>query len=135
MTSYLYIIPDVTRISYANFPWWADNYNIENAQPQSVCYRFIAEPNMFYTVPISLSEEIFSIDTALVNDPDFVTVSIYDILGREVKTLINKTLDAGFYTAQWDGTSDRGVAAPSGIYFSILKTKQNISKKKMILIR
>ncbi len=34
----------------------------------------------------------------------WVTLKIYDLLGREIKTLVNRRLEAGYHTVQWDGT-------------------------------
>ncbi|HKZ42061.1 MAG TPA: T9SS type A sorting domain-containing protein, partial [Candidatus Hodarchaeales archaeon] len=45
--------------------------------------------------------------------PSFVTLKIYDVLGREVKALVNEELAAGYYTARFDGSG-----LSSGIYFA-----------------
>jgi photosystem II stability/assembly factor-like uncharacterized protein len=55
---------------------------------------------------------------------------IYDLLGREVKTLVNEELKAGIYTVDFDG-SDIG----SGVYFYCLITNEFSETKKMILLR
>jgi hypothetical protein len=45
-----------------------------------------------------------------------VTVRIYDVLGRRVRTLVDGQLEAGWHAVTWDGTSTRGEALPSGLY-------------------
>ena len=46
-----------------------------------------------------------------------VTISVYDVRGVLTKTLIEKEQPAGAYTAIWNGTNDREVSVPSGMYF------------------
>ncbi len=68
-----------------------------------------------------------------------VTLRIYDILGREVKTLVNATQPQGRYLPTWDGSNNEGGAASSGIYFYRLValgmsgTGTTITKKMMML--
>jgi len=59
-----------------------------------------------------------------------VALTIYDILGNKITTLINQNLSAGVYKVDWDGS---GVA--SGIYFYRMKTKDFIDTKRMVLIK
>ena len=46
-----------------------------------------------------------------------VSVNVYTLLGKEVKTLVNKIQNAGRYAAKWNGTGEDGKRVPSGIYF------------------
>jgi len=60
----------------------------------------------------------------------FVTLKVYDILGREVSTLVNKNQSVGKYTVNFDGS---GLA--SGIYFYVLKTNNFVLSRKMDLLK
>ena len=60
----------------------------------------------------------------------FVTLKIYDVLGREVATLVNDFKAAGYYDATWDATN-----VPSGVYFYKLNAGNFTSVKKMLLMR
>jgi hypothetical protein len=60
----------------------------------------------------------------------FVTLKIYDLLGREVTTLVSENLPAGNYTRQWNATG-----IPSGVYFYRLRAGNYIKTKKLALIR
>jgi hypothetical protein len=62
--------------------------------------------------------------------PDIVRIKIYDILGREVKTLVNELKQAGSYEVQFDA---KGLA--SGIYLYRIETGSFIQTKKMILLK
>lgn len=59
-----------------------------------------------------------------------ITLKIYDLTGRLVKTLVDKRHDPGVYQIQWDGKDQI-----SGIYFYRLSTDDNTLTKKMILLR
>ncbi len=57
-------------------------------------------------------------------------LTIYDILGREVATLVNEQLKPGNYEVEWNGSS-----YASGVYFYKLQTNEFIETKKMILLK
>jgi hypothetical protein len=60
---------------------------------------------------------------------------IYDAIGREVRTLMDRVVETGDYVVHWDGKDNNGAAVVSGIYFYRLHSGDYISTKKMILIR
>ena len=64
-----------------------------------------------------------------------LTLSIYDILGRRVKTLVKDNLDIGSYNVKWDGSSDMGEMLPSGMYFYELHSSKFHSVKKLIFVK
>jgi hypothetical protein len=71
----------------------------------------------------------------------FVTLKVYDILGREVATLVNEERSAGFFDVTWNGTNGYGVKVASGVYFYRVEAKPVaggstfISLKKMMLLK
>ncbi len=72
----------------------------------------------------------------------FVALRIYDMMGRTVRTLIQRRLSPGEYEVQWDGTNDTGQPVASGVYFYRLATyplnppSKGVSQyRKMILLR
>jgi hypothetical protein len=68
-------------------------------------------------------------------ETEFVTLVIYDILGRELVTLVNKTQPAGRYQIVWDGNNAQDTPAVSGIYFYRILTNGYSQTKKMVLSR
>jgi aminopeptidase N len=64
----------------------------------------------------------------------FVNLQVYDVLGNEVATLINKEMQAGNYEVDFSAT-DRATRLPSGIYFYQLHTENFTATKKMILLK
>ncbi len=64
-----------------------------------------------------------------------VNLSIFDITGRLVKTLINKNLATGEYGFQWDGRDVAGAIVPSGVYFYKLQAGSFSEIKKMTFLQ
>jgi hypothetical protein len=60
----------------------------------------------------------------------FINLKVFDVLGREVTTLVNDTKEAGKYTAKFDGSN-----LSSGIYICQLKADNFIESKKFVLMK
>jgi hypothetical protein len=70
-----------------------------------------------------------------IGNPTNVEISIYDVLGRKVRTLLNKEQSSGYYSTNWDSKNDVGVSVVSGIYFIRFTTKIYSSVIKTMLIK
>ncbi len=65
-----------------------------------------------------------------------VTLEIYDLLGRRVRTLVRGALQpAGFYSVSWNGRDDRNRPVASGVYVYRLSTPEQSFTRKMILMK
>ena len=64
-----------------------------------------------------------------------ISLSIYNISGRYIKTIINGSKRAGRSSVVWDGLDRSGNRVSSGIYFYELRTDDFVSSKKMILLK
>lgn len=70
-----------------------------------------------------------------------VRLSIYDMLGRRIRTLVNSNLGPGLYERVWDGRDESGNTAASGLYIYEMIAKNNQSSsvfresRKMLLVR
>ena len=64
-----------------------------------------------------------------------VELSIFDVHGRTIRTLVNETRTAGAHVANWDGTAEGGVAAPSGIYYYRLEVGDWTDTRSMVLLK
>ena len=60
---------------------------------------------------------------------------IYDVMGREVKVLVNQSLNAGYHTVRWDGTNSRGANVSAGLYFCSLSTGSFNKTMKLLLLK
>ena len=65
-----------------------------------------------------------------------VNLTILDILGRKVRTLINgEMITGGFHQIMWNGLSDSGAPAPSGVYVILFSADNYIKYYKALLIK
>lgn len=64
-----------------------------------------------------------------------VTLQIYDILGRHVKTHNRASLPMGTHEFVWDATDEAGQAVVSGVYFYLLRAGNFVETRKMMLMR
>jgi hypothetical protein len=64
-----------------------------------------------------------------------VSLSIYDITGKLVKTLVNEAMNAGVYSTSWNGNDNDGRKVGQGVYFYVLKTAGEKTQKKMLMLR
>ncbi len=63
-----------------------------------------------------------------------VELTIYNLLGQKVKTLVKQMSYAGEFRAEWDGTDEQNHFVPAGLYLYQLKTSRGISIQKMMLV-
>ncbi|MFZ1948132.1 MAG: beta-propeller fold lactonase family protein, partial [bacterium] len=64
-----------------------------------------------------------------------VDVSVYDVRGRLVKTIVSQNLPPGSYTVSWDGKDARGNPAASGVYFCRLSAGALQRTSKMVILK
>jgi hypothetical protein len=64
-----------------------------------------------------------------------VKLAVYDVLGREVRTLVNGAMSAGQQETEWDGKNSNGQTVGSGMYLYRLKAGNFTATKKMTLLR
>jgi N-acetylneuraminic acid mutarotase len=77
---------------------------------------------------------ITTIQYALPHKSD-VLITIFDILGRHVKTLVTQTQDASYKSIIWDATNTQGQSISAGMYFYQIKAGDFIQTKKMVLLK
>jgi len=75
-----------------------------------------------------------TIQYALPGETD-VTITVYNLKGQKIKTLVNRAHTPGTYTAIWDGKNEAGRAISNGIYFYRVETDNKTLIKKMLLLR
>ena len=65
----------------------------------------------------------------------FVSLIIYDLLGRKVRTLASEHLPTGYKSVLWDGKNDSGEDVASGIYFYQLRVRDFSETKTLVLLK
>ena len=75
-----------------------------------------------------------SIDFDLPEDGN-VILMIYDVMGREVATLQNNEMKAGYHSVRWDARNQMGRKVAAGVYFYQIKTARYLKTRKMVLLK
>jgi plastocyanin len=98
----------------------------ENREKPSEISLFQNYPNPF--------NQATKIEFALAKS-GFVSLKIYDILGRKVRNLVSEQLSSGYKSVLWDGKNDSGQDVASGIYFYQLRVGDFAETKKLVLLK
>ena len=65
-----------------------------------------------------------------------MTISVYNILGREIKTLVdNELMSAGDNVVTWDGKNNDGRQVSSGVYFYRIEAGELTATRKMLIMK
>jgi hypothetical protein len=66
---------------------------------------------------------------------EFVNIRIYDLMGRNIRSLINMVQDAGYRSVQWNATNDLGQPVTAGMYIYTIQAGDFRQTKKMLLLK
>ena len=118
--------------------WWSVDPTTAStaveAEANGLPPGFVLEPN--HPNPFNASTEIrYSLP-----GEHRVELSVYDVLGRKVRTLADATQYAGWHVARWDGLDESGQAAASGLYIYALRVETaqggvDLKSGKMMLLK
>ena len=67
--------------------------------------------------------------------PAKVEITIYNVLGRRIRTLVNQSLSHGLHSLTWDGRNESGQPVANGVYYYRMTTGTLTQTKKMMLLR
>ncbi len=119
----------IDNVKVYNYPAAGLTTDVSDNNLNEVPWVFDLEQN--YPNPFNPTTEIrFAV-------PKFQQVSlvIFDVLGRKVKTLVNEERHAGQHRVTWNGTNDAAMPVASSVYFYQLKAGDLTKTQKMLLIR
>ena len=104
---------------------YLSNYSEEpSLMPMNISLNSYPNPfNPVTTLQYALPED------ALVN------IAIYDMMGRHVKTLINRSQTAGYMSVQWNATNDNNEPVSTGVYLYTIQAGEFRKTKKMVLLK
>lgn len=99
-----------------------------DTEPPKSFYLSQNFPNPFNT------STVFLLD---LPEPSYINISIYNLLGQKVKTLIDGYFPQPVkgFRIMWDGSDDHGINLPSGVYFCKLETPKYRTVRKVVLMR
>ncbi|MFQ5866268.1 MAG: FlgD immunoglobulin-like domain containing protein, partial [bacterium] len=64
-----------------------------------------------------------------------VRLTIYNVLGKEIRTLVDEDKKVGRYNVHWDGTDSKGNSVSSGIYIYRLEAGSFTDQKRMLFVK
>jgi len=112
-----------------DFFWVNDSSNLEISNVINVPNQFKLYQN--YPNPFN---PITSLRYDLTEDA-FVSITIYDMMGRVVKNLLNNHQTSGYKTIQWDATNYQGQPVSTGVYLYSIEAGEFRQTKKMVLLK
>ena len=139
-------IPNANEFAYS--PVVNGEYNVEvfflsGCPTFSNPYNFINELGMMvklipneYTISQNYPNPFNPFTTLSYGLPEdaMVNITIYDMMGRKINTLVSSHQTAGFKSIQWDATNNQGQPVSAGVYLYSIQTGQFNQTKKMILL-
>lgn len=112
------------RLKQVDYNGNFEYYTLQNEINITVPGKFVLSQN--YPNPFNPATKI----EFQISSQENVSLVVSDITGRTITTLVNKNLEAGYYKIDFDGSK-----LSSGIYFYTLKAGNNVSVKKMVLMK
>ena len=68
-------------------------------------------------------------------EDQFVSIAIYDVMGRNIRTLMNVNQAAGYHSVRWDAKNDIGEGVAAGMYIYTIQAGDFRATKKMVLLK
>ena len=70
-----------------------------------------------------------------ITEDIFVSITVYDLLGKVVNNLINTNQSSGYKSVQWNATNNQGQPVSAGMYIYTIQAGEFRSTKKMVLLK
>ncbi len=102
---------------------WSKNFTKTLPEVYSLEQNYPNPFNSMTTIRFSLEQE------------GLVTIRIFDITGREIKTVTSSNMRSGPHSILWDGTNSEGKPIASGVYIYQIKSGTFVNSKKMIYLK
>jgi len=138
------MVPQQDQNEYLTTTFWLEG----SAMSQTVDIVMITDPDNVGVVNDDGLPEKFAVHQNYPNpfnpmttlrydlpEDGLVNITIYDMMGREIVTLINDQQPAGYRSFVWNGTNDLGESVSAGIYLFIIKAGELRQTKKMVLLK
>jgi hypothetical protein len=91
-------------------------------------------PNPFSQIPRFAGNPSTTIEYDLPT-PSKVALKIYDVLGQEIRTLVDERQSAGRKSVAWDGKNEFGQPVGAGVYLYALRVNDNVDQRRMLVLK
>lgn len=129
------LVTDATGVASG---WYIDDVNLFPYESQTAVTREEINPFPQQFILYDNYPNPFNAQTVIeyqLPQAGSVKLMVYNLLGQEMKTLINKNHEAGRFNLIWDGKDNLGQAVPSGVYFYRIRAEGFTETKKMLLLQ
>ena len=106
--------------------YWSPTVSVDDGHPVAPS-RFTLDVN--YPNPFNPSTTI----GYTLPEGSHVSLVIYNLVGQQIATLVDRIEAPGYKDVRWDGLNDKGIAVPSGIYVYRVIAGKNVQTRSMIL--
>jgi hypothetical protein len=129
-------------VSYGRYPDGSDTWQLMNPTPGAANTQELSLDEALLIPEVFVLHQNYPnpfnpVTTLRYDLPEnsFVNVIIYDMLGRQVRTLVNTTQDAGFRSVIWNATNDFGKPVSAGVYLYQIQAGEFVQTRKMVLLK
>ena len=137
-----YVDQEVTDVgAYQYWVTAVDLSGLESEASNSVSAVLSADENLGLPTEFALKQNYpnpFNPSTQIqyaLPEETRVVISIYDLMGRKVRTLVNDVQDAGYRTVIWNSTNDMGRLVSAGVYIYSIQAGDFVQNRKMVLMK
>ena len=134
MLSYEFVILEVNG---ASCEFGLDDIYWDGGETTSIIEDEFGENPTKFNLQNSFPNPFNPVTTLRYDLPEdaLVNITIYDMVGRVVKTLMNDQQTAGYKSTQWNATNDAGSPVSAGIYLYMIQAGDFRQTKKMVLLK
>jgi len=134
---------------HSNLLWNQIDTGIFNARDNPITVNYVGDGDI--KLPVESNREVITEYRLFQNNPNpfnpqtdirfqmpiqaQVTIKIYNMLGKEIRTLIDGKREPGFYTVSWNGDNNIGKKVASGVYLYMIKANHFVQVRKMLLMK
>ena len=120
---------DTVKVTGDDRVVFVNRYEYLSTENEGIPTEFALHEN--YPNPFNPSTTL-RFDLPEVND---ITLTIYNMLGQEVRTFNMNDTPAGYHSIKWDATNDFGDSVGAGVYLYQLRANQYVETRKMVLLK
>ncbi|MCU7494237.1 MAG: T9SS type A sorting domain-containing protein [Ignavibacteria bacterium] len=106
-----------------------DKKNLQNGTSEAIPHENCLLPN--YPNPFNPTTNI----QYSIKENSHVILKVYNVLGKEIKTIVDEVQPAGSKIVTWNGTDNDGMVVPTGIYIYQIKAGNFVKAQKMLLMK
>jgi hypothetical protein len=119
---------------------WNEGELVEDAAEMTLTYVLSIDEELIpdvFTLHQNFPNPFNPVTTLRYDLPEqtHVNITIYDMLGRKVRTILNQQQDLGYKSLIWDATNDYGKPVSAGIYLYQIQAGEFVQTKKMVLLK